>query len=122
MKTRKELQNEYKQMKPRMGIFAIRNITSGRIYVARATNLDLIWNAERFKLDSGGHPNRELQQDWNACGSDNFNFEVLYELKPSDDPAVDARSELLALEALTIEDLQPFGEKGYNRKPEIRSA
>lgn len=117
MKTRKELQNEYKQMKPRMGIFAIRNIATGKLYVGRATNLDLIWNGEKFKLDSGGHPNRELQQDWKDSGPENFTFEVLHELKLSDDPAVDARRELMALEQMTIEDIQSFGEKGYNRKP-----
>ena len=117
MKTRKELKDEYKQMKPRMGIFAIRHIASGRIYIARATNLDLIWNAEKFKLDSGGHPNHALQKDWNDFGAEQFVFEILHELKPSDDPAQDVRSELKALEELTIEDLQPFDEKGYNRKP-----
>jgi hypothetical protein len=117
MKTRKELKDEYKLMKPRMGIFAIRNITSGRIYVARSTNLDLVWNAEKFKLDSRGHPNRGLQEDWNNFGAKHFVHEILHELKPSDDPAQDVRSELKALEELTIEDLQPFGESGYNRKP-----
>ena len=115
MKTRKQLKDEYKLMKPRMGVFAIRNKNSGKIYVARATNLDLVWNAEKFKLDSGGHPNRALQNDWNESADGNFVFEVLHELKPSDNPEADARAELIALEEMTIEDIQPFGEKGYNR-------
>jgi hypothetical protein len=115
MKTRKELKDEYKQAIPRMGIFAIRNITNGKRYIARATNLDLIWKGEQFKLNAKGHPNRALQQDWNDSGAANFTFEILHELKPSDDPATDTRSELLALEQLAIEDLQPFGEKGYNK-------
>jgi hypothetical protein len=115
MKTRKELKEEYKQRSPRMGIFAIRNISNGKLFVGRATNLDLIWNAEQFKLGAGGHPNRGLQQDWKELGAVHFVFEVLHELKPSDDPAYDARSELLALERLTIEDLQSFGDKGYNK-------
>ena len=115
MKTRKELKDEYKQAKPRMGIFAIRNLTNGKLYVARATNLDLIWKGEQFKLNANGHPNKSLQQDWNSSGAENFSFEILHELKLSDDPATDARSELLALEQLVIEDMQPFGERGYNK-------
>ncbi len=115
MKTRKELKDEYKQMKPRMGIFAIRNIINEKRYIARATNLDLIWKGEQFKLNAKGHSNRALQQDWNDSGAENFTFEIRHELKPSDDPATDTRSELIALEQLVIEDMQPFGEKGYNK-------
>ena len=115
-KTRKELKDEYKQMKFRMGIFAIRNLVNGKIYVAKSTNLDLIWKSEKFKLDLGGHTNAALQADWKLFGSENFAFEVLHELLPSDDPAVNERAELIALEALTIEDLQPFGENGYNKR------
>lgn len=117
MKSRKDLINEYKQMKPRMGIFAIRNRANGKLYVIRANDLDRVGNAEKFKLESGGHPNRELQQDWYDFGADKFVYEELHELKYSDDPAIDKKSELLALEQLTVEELQPFGEKGYNREP-----
>jgi hypothetical protein len=115
MKTRKELKDEYKQLKPRMGIFAIRNHANGKLYIARATNLDLIWNGEQFKLNANGHPNKSLQQDWNESGVENFSFEILHELKASDDPATNERSELLALEQLVIEDMRPFGERGYNK-------
>jgi hypothetical protein len=114
MKTRKELKDEYKLMKPRMGIFAIKNKQSGKIYIGRATNLDIIWNGEKFKLDAGGHQNPALQKDWNEFGAENFAFEVLHELMLLDDPAVNARAELIALEEMTIEDMQPFGERGYN--------
>ncbi len=115
MKTRKELKDEYKQATHRMGIFTIRNIQNGKMYIARATNLDLIWNGEQFKLNAKGHPNHALQQDWNDSGEENFTFEILHELKPSDDPATNARNELLALEQLVLEDMQPFGERGYNK-------
>ena len=30
------------------------------------------------------------------------------------------KSELLALEQLTLEDLQPFGEKGYNTAAQLK--
>ncbi len=87
----------------------------------RATDLDKIWNAEQFKLDAGGQPNRALQADWNEFGASNFALEVLHELKHSDEPSVDMKSELLALEQLTIEDMQPSIEKGYHRKAQTTS-
>jgi hypothetical protein len=117
MKTRKELKKEYKLTKFRMGVFAIRNVANGKIFIGNAPNLDLIWNSQKFKLDLGGHTNEALQRDWKTFGAEKFVFEVLHELKLSDDPAVDARAELKALEELTIEEIQPFGKKGYNRAP-----
>ena len=116
-KTRKELKEEYKQMKFPMGVFAIKNISIGKVYIGNSNNLDLIWNSDKFKLDMGGHKNPGLQEDWKKFGAENFTFEILHELILSDDPAVDVRAELIALEELTIEEMQPYGEKGYHRVP-----
>ena|SRR5579864_1410650 len=115
-KTRKELINEYKQTKFRMGVFAIRNTANGKIFIGSAPNLDLIWNSQKFKLDFGGHTNPGLQEDWKLFGAEHFVFEVLHELKLSDDPSIDARGELKALEELAIEEIRPFGEKGYHKQ------
>jgi group I intron endonuclease len=120
-KTRKELKEEYKQKKFPMGVFSITNISNGKVYIGSSTNLDLIWNSDKFKLDMGGHKNPGLQEDWKKYGQENFSFEILHELEPSNDPAVDMRSELKALEELTIDELQPFGEKGYHKKKIIRT-
>ncbi len=103
-----------------MGIFAIRNQSNGKLYVARAQDLDRIWNGEQFKLDSGGHPNRELQADWKDFGPANFTFEVLHELNYSDDPAADPKADLAALEQLVLDELQPYDEKGYNHRARSR--
>jgi len=116
MKTRKELIKEYKQTKFRMGVFAIRNIANGKTFIGSAPNLDLIWNSQKFKLDLGGHTNEALQQEWKEFGAQNFTFEVLHELQHPDDPASDTRAELKTLEAMTIEELQPFGERGYHKQ------
>ncbi len=116
MKTRKELINEYKQTKFRMGVFAIRNISNGKIFIGSAPNLDLIWNSQKFKLELGGHSNEALQQDWKIYGGDNFTFEILHELTQSDDPSTNARAELKTLEELALEEIQPYGEKGYHKE------
>jgi hypothetical protein len=41
---------------------------------------------------------------------------VLEYLKPGDDPDYDVRGDLDVLEELWLEKLEPYGEKGYNKK------
>ncbi|TNE59786.1 MAG: GIY-YIG nuclease family protein [Bacteroidetes bacterium] len=115
MKTRKELKDAYKQMKFRMGVFQIRNTVNGKIYIESSVNLDAIWNRHRFQLNAGNHPNNVLQQDWNTYGESQFCYEILAELEQDEDGgARDYSKDLKALELLYVEELEPFGEKGYN--------
>lgn len=115
MKTKKELKEEYKQMKFTMGVFRITNKANGKIFIGSSPDLTAIWYAQKLQLGMGIHQNKELQKDWNHFGSESFTYEILEELKHSDDTKADFNKELKALEELLIEELQPFGEKGYNR-------
>lgn len=117
MKTKKEMKEEYKLMKFQMGVFQIRNKINGKIFIGSSTNLTAKWNSQQFQLNMGSHPNRELQEDWKKFGKENFVYEILDEIKPSDEKnaAID-QEEAKALEELLIEKHQPFGEKGYNKK------
>ncbi len=73
-----------------------------------------IWNRLRFQLNMGSHPNVELQKDWKALGEENFAYEILSEIQQDDVVQMDYRKEIKKLEAMFIEELQPFGEKGYH--------
>ncbi len=117
MKTKKELKEEYKQMKFPMGVFQIRNTVNGKIFVDSSTNMNAKWNRNRLQLSVGNHPNKELQNDWNEFGEEAFQFEVLEELKHNDKKTMDYNKEVALLEEMIIEELQPFGEKGYNKVP-----
>lgn len=114
---RKELKDSYKQMKPRMGVFQIRNTVNGKIYIEGSSTLDTIWNRHRAQLNFGGHPNAALQSDWKALGEDKFVFEILAEIGEQEGKDLDYAREIKTLEQLYIEDFQPFGDKGYNRTP-----
>jgi hypothetical protein len=107
VKTRKELKEEYKQMKFRMGVFRIRNTVSEKIFVGSSADLVAIWHAQKLQLDFGIHPNAGLQKDWIHYGRDNFVYEVIEEMKPDDDPETDVNKEIRALEELILEKLQP---------------
>lgn len=114
MKTHKELKEEYKQMKFPMGVFQIRNIVNGKVFIDSSTNMNSKWNRHRVQLKIGSNWITELQNDWNKFGEDKFVFEVLSELEHKDDDSIDYKKELLLLEEMITDELKPFGEKGYN--------
>ena len=117
MKTesRADLRRRYKEEGRPMGVYAFRNAANGKVLVGASQNLPGAENALRFQLKLGSHRNRELQADWKAHGEASFAWEVLDELRP--EPGADARAELDALERLWLDELQPYGERGYNRPP-----
>ncbi|MCF8243839.1 MAG: GIY-YIG nuclease family protein [Saprospiraceae bacterium] len=113
--TRKELINDYKHLKPRIGVFQIRNTANGKVFIEGSTNLDKIWNRHRTELRFGSHRNKPLQQDWAAFGEASFVFEILSEIaQPEDGTPFDANREMKGLEKLFMEEVQPFGERGYH--------
>jgi hypothetical protein len=121
MKANKELKETYKLTKFKIGVFQIRNTINGKIFVDSSLNLDAVWNRNKGELKFGGHRNKELQQDWSAYGEENFVFEVLSEIVQEDGDKVDYNKEAKKLEEMFIEELQPFGDKGYNAlKPYVK--
>ena len=117
MKSKKELKNSYKEMKFKIGVFQVRNTANQKIFVGSSTDMEAIWNRIRTELKFGSYPNAALQADWNTFGEENFVFEILSEIKQDDDnESVNYRKEARQLEQLYIEELQPFGDKGYNTR------
>lgn len=114
-KTKKQLKNDYKQLKFKAGVFAIRNTVNNKIFIGSSVNMDAMWNRSRLQLDVGSHPNSELQADWKSLGEDKFKFEIISEIKQKDDEQQDLAKEVKDLEMLYLEELKPFGENGYNK-------
>ena len=112
---RREMIKEYKNSLQPMGIVQVRNIRNSRVYLTASANTPGTINSIRFQLRMGSFlPSPGLAQDWKEQGEQNFVVEVLDELKPVDDPAYDYRADLKALEAMWLEKLKPFGERGYH--------
>lgn len=63
-------------------------------------------NRIRAQLSMNGHPNKQLQSDWEADGTDAFDLDVLDLLTPSDDPGKDVSGDLETLLELWKEKLQ----------------
>jgi len=103
-----------------MGIYLIRNLVNGKVFVGSSVDLPAMFNRLRFQLAAGAHPNKPLEADWKLFGGPKFEFEVLEELVHRDDPNYDYKADLEALEDLWLEKLEPYGEKGYNEKKKTR--
>lgn len=114
MADRREIIRNYKDTPRQSGVYQIRNLRTGRIFVGAALDVPGKLNSHRFQLRMTSHRNRGLQQDWQTYGPDAFAFETLDVLKPSDTPDYDPTEDLQVLEALWLEKLQPFGDNGYN--------
>jgi hypothetical protein len=122
MKTRKEIHREYKERVKPSGVFQIKNIANGKVLLGSSLNLEGPLNKHRFMLRINGHPNKELQKDWNELGPDQFIFEILETVPIKDDPNFNLKDELTLLEEIWLEKLQPFDERGYNSGAKIREA
>ena len=85
----KALKLAYKEARPPMGLFAIRNLANGRMYVDKSMNLTASLNRHRMELRQGVHRHRALMADWRSLGEANFSFEVLERLSEPTEPGFD---------------------------------
>ena len=105
MKTKKQLKDEYKQMKFPMGVFQIRNLTNDKVMIDNSVDMLSKWNRHKLELNFGSHRNVALQKDWSEKGESNFVFEVLSELKSKDGEVINYNKELRELQKMVLEEL-----------------
>lgn len=117
MDRRNELKQEYKNRPRNIGVYKVENKKNGKIFIGSSLNVDKVFNRLQFSLSNGDiHLNKDLLKDWQEYGENNFSFEILDQLKSNEDPEYDYQEDLETLEALWIEKLQPYDEKGYNQR------
>ena len=115
MDRKKELKEQYKEIKTAAGVYQIRNLKNRKVLVETTPNLKTI-NGRLMQLRGGVHKNRQLQADWENFGEEAFVFEVLEVLEEKEDAFFDKKDALKKLGAKWLEKLQPYGEKGYNKE------
>ncbi|ACL19148.1 hypothetical protein DesLBE_2253 [Desulfitobacterium sp. LBE] len=98
MDRKKELKEQYKQMRPDMGIVGVRSGKEAWCYIEGSQNLRAALNGIRFKLEAGFFPCRELMKKWQEQGGENFTFEVLEQLEyDKDETKTDYTDDLVLL-------------------------
>ncbi len=98
------------KVKPKCaGIYGIRHLASGQLYVGSAQSINLRWNIHIHHLRQGTHIARYLQHAFSKHGEDAFAFEVLEIVEGIDD--------LLAHEQVWLDRTQATDPKfGYNTR------
>ena len=113
MADRKELIREYKETPRPAGVYRVRNVAGGKSLLGSSADVPAILNRQRFQLDAGLHPDKELHKDWRELGPDAFVFETLDLLKPSDAAGYDPAADLQVLREMWLEKLTASGETLY---------
>lgn len=114
---RQELKRLAKETKPEAGVYKITNNRSGKLFIDTTPNLKTL-NGQQFQLESGVHRNKALQQDWNSLGKDAFTIDVLEVLEVPETGYFDVRDALKKLKQKWLEQLQPYGDRGYHNAQE----
>ena len=104
---------ENKDLKNRAGVYQIRNLVNGKIYVGSSINLRQRKCAHMTKLARGAHINKHLQSAYNIYGKENFIFEVI-EFIENNKILIRAK-EMEYIKKLKVTDPQ----YGYNLKNEL---
>jgi hypothetical protein len=114
MDRKKELKEEYRQMKSDMGVFMISSKTNNMCYIEGTQDLKSRMNRYKFQLEHGSHPCRELQKDWNQFGAGNFTIEILENLKyDKDESKTDYTEELAIMQMIWEEKMAKEGLQFY---------
>jgi hypothetical protein len=117
---KKELKKQYAQTVKPMGVYQVKNLASGKIFIDSGQNIQGKINSCKFQLSHGSYMNKALQEDFNRIGLDNFAFEIIDLLGPKEDTKMGYTDDLKMLEKMWIEKLQLFDENGYNKRKIIR--
>jgi hypothetical protein len=92
------------------GVYQIKNVVTGEVYIGASTRIDERWAAHVSKLLSGRCDSRSLQVAWNCYGRDAFEFSVL------EDVAWNDRAGMLAAEQRWHDDMAARGVSLYSTR------
>lgn len=120
MDKHKEMKLAYKQNPRPMGIYQIKNLTNSKVFLGASMDLPSKLNGQRFQLELNSHPNKDLQNDWNTLGPDSFRFEILEEVDTEKIAEEDWQNAVSAMEEKWLDQLQPYGDKGYNKPKQTK--
>lgn len=97
-----------KKIPAKAGIYRIRNILNGRVYVGSTINLKTRLRNHLAMLKAGRHSNSFLSRDFKKCGENSFIFEIL--------EFIDDSGVLLMVEQKYLDELYDNCNNCYNMR------
>lgn len=113
---KKELKQQYKEMKTYYGVIRIKNESNGKKFIDAVPNVKNRWLTSKMSLNDARHMNKELQEDWQRYGEEAFSYEVLWKKDKSE--INDMKFELQKKRKEWILKEEAYDDKGYHHKPE----
>lgn len=95
------------------GVYTITNKVTGKLYIGESLDIYRRWHDEHIpQLRKNRHYNKELQNDFNKYGEENFSFEVLERYSGND--TISTKARILILESYFITQFENAGISLYN--------
>ena len=95
------------------GIYTITNKVTGKLYIGESLDIYRRWHDEHIpQLRKNRHYNKELQDDFNKYGEENFSFEILQRYSGND--PISTKVRILILESYFITQFGKAGISLYN--------
>lgn len=92
------------------GIYQIKNLVNGKVYIGSAVNFKKRWDHHKFRLKKGNHHSSHLQRSWEKYGGNVFIFEII--------ETVEDKENLLQREQYYLDKYESYNHtKGYNICP-----
>lgn len=88
-----------------MGVYKIKNIINGKIYIGSSKDINKRWKQHLNLLKKGIHHSYKLQEEWDQFGENCFIFEILQ--------IVDDEKHLKIAEQSWLDKYKPYVH-GYN--------
>ncbi len=98
MINKSEIRKNYKRTLNLMGVYHVKNLVNGKIFIGSSKNIPARLNRHKFELKFGSENIAELQNDYNKFGEEKFLYEILDELKPKEDPEYNYTEDIAVLE------------------------
>jgi hypothetical protein len=104
----------YNERKIVGGVYAIRNVRDGKVFLETSADIRASRNRFEFSLKAGVCPTAKIKKGWDESGADSFAFEVLEEyVKDDSDKNSGFLSDLAELKTLWLEKLSGEGVSFY---------
>ena len=107
---KKELKEQYKQIKHDMGVFMFKCLPSGKVYLGCGQNIKAELNSLKLQLDIGQYYlNSNLQNEWKKYGENSFEISIVEILKhDKDESKTDYKADLKILREMCSKQFDNF--------------
>lgn len=115
---KRALRQQYKLEGRTAGVFRVRNLVTGAVFLGSALDINGPLNRIRFQLEHGSYRDRTLQADFDRYGGEAFAFEIVARVEPAGRTPAEIERELEKEEAAWAATLDPANT--YNTSERLR--